>query len=81
MPRWLRGSQELEPGWCNDGLTLRDLEAIYIRDTLQRCEGNRTEAARELGINPSTLFRKLKSLGISGSTGNGRRRAVLPQKG
>ena len=81
LPPWLRGSQEPEPDWCQDSLTLRDLEAIHIRDTLHRCDGNRTEAARELGINPSTLFRKLKSLGIAGETGNGRRRAVLPQKG
>jgi DNA-binding NtrC family response regulator len=46
------------------GLNLRTLEAIHIADAIRRHGGNRTAAARELGINPSTLFRKIKSLGI-----------------
>ena len=46
LPPWLRGPQESDPGCCHEGLTLRDLEAIYIRDTLHRCNGNRAEAAR-----------------------------------
>ncbi len=44
--------------------TLKALEAIHIEDSLRRHDGNRTSAAKELGINPSTLFRKLKSLGL-----------------
>jgi len=47
-----------------DGLTLRALEQTHIADAIRRHGGNRTAAARELGINPSTLFRKIKSLGI-----------------
>ena len=35
-----------------------------IEQALRRHEGNRAAAARELGINPSTLFRKLKTLQI-----------------
>ncbi len=50
------------------GLTLRELEAIHIADALRRHENNRAAAARELGINASTLFRKLKTLGISTET-------------
>ena len=46
------------------GLTLRELESIHISDALRRHDGNRAAAARELGINPSTLFRKLKTLGL-----------------
>jgi transcriptional regulator with PAS, ATPase and Fis domain len=46
------------------GLTLRELEAIHIADALRRHKNNRAAAARELGINPSTLFRKLKALAI-----------------
>jgi DNA-binding NtrC family response regulator len=53
---------------------LRDLETLHIRDALRRCRGNRAAAARELGINPSTLFRKLKSLRIPLAEGDGRRR-------
>jgi len=42
--------------------TLSDLEAIHITDALRRHNGNRSAAARELGINPSTLYRKIKHL-------------------
>jgi PAS domain S-box-containing protein len=80
LPPWLPGPQESDSGCCHEGLTLRDLEVIHIRDTLQRCNGNRAEAARELGINPSTLFRKLKSLNISSETRRGRRPTVLARK-
>jgi len=38
--------------------TERDL----IRSTLERCRGNRTLAARELGMHRTTLWRKLKGL-------------------
>lgn len=45
-------------------LTLRELERLHIEDALRRCGGNRKAAAHELGIDPSTLFRKLKQRGI-----------------
>jgi transcriptional regulator with PAS, ATPase and Fis domain len=44
--------------------TLRQTEALMIERALRRNKGNRTAAAKELGINASTLFRKLKSLNI-----------------
>lgn len=47
-----------------DGMTLEAMERLLIADALRRHAGNRTAAARQLGINPSTLFRKLKALGI-----------------
>jgi two-component system NtrC family response regulator len=40
--------------------TLEEVEAFWIRHTLEHCGGNRTQAARQLGIDPSTLWRKLK---------------------
>ena len=43
---------------------VRNLEAILFVDAVRRHNGNRAVAARELGINPSTLFRKVKALGI-----------------
>jgi PAS domain S-box-containing protein len=46
------------------GTTLKDWEVVHILDAVRRHEGNRAAAARELGINPSTLFRKVKALGI-----------------
>jgi len=44
--------------------TLRQMEVLMIERALRRNDGNRTAAAKELGINASTLFRKLKSLNI-----------------
>ena len=44
--------------------TLRQMEALMIEKALRRNDGNRTATAKELGINASTLFRKLKSLNI-----------------
>jgi len=44
--------------------TLRQMEAMMIEQALRRNHGNRTATAKELGINSSTLFRKLKSLNI-----------------
>lgn len=46
-------------------LTLKELEAIHIAEAVRRHGGNRNTAAEELGIDPSTLFRKVKSLGIT----------------
>lgn len=43
------------------GLTLDAMEELLIREALERHGGNRAAAARELGINASTLFRRLKA--------------------
>jgi PAS domain S-box-containing protein len=44
--------------------TLKQMEAVMIEQALRRNDGNRAAAARELDINPSTLFRKLKTPGL-----------------
>ncbi|MBN2412927.1 sigma 54-interacting transcriptional regulator [candidate division KSB1 bacterium] len=43
---------------------LKSVEAQTIIDALKRNQYNRLAAARELGIHKSTLFRKIKQLGI-----------------
>ncbi len=40
--------------------TLAEVERFWIEQVLKRCGGNRTHAAQQLGIDPSTLWRKLK---------------------
>jgi DNA-binding NtrC family response regulator len=50
------GHMQLEPG-----LSLREVERRYILRTLQRVKGNRTEAARVLGISIRCLQYKLKA--------------------
>jgi Nif-specific regulatory protein len=39
---------------------LREVELDYLRHVLARCDGNRSQAARVLGIGRNTLLRKLK---------------------
>jgi len=45
-------------------VTLEEMEKIFITNALKQNNGNRTGAAKQLGIHKSTLFRKLKSLNI-----------------
>lgn len=54
------------------GMTLEAMERLLIGDALRRCKGNRKEAARQLGIHPSTLFRKVKALRIELPAADGR---------
>ena len=44
---------------AEDGMDLEELERRYIRVILERCQGNKAKAARILGIDRSTLWRKL----------------------
>ena len=52
------------------GMSLAEMEKLLIREALRRHKGNRTKAARQLGINPSTLYRKMKALGIQAGEEN-----------
>jgi DNA-binding NtrC family response regulator len=46
------------------GRTLESIESAAIRQTLQQFAGNKTQAARALGIAPSTLYAKLKKYAL-----------------
>jgi DNA-binding NtrC family response regulator len=46
-------------------LKMRDLERRAIEQALKRHEGNRTHAAKELGISLRTLQYRLKEYGLS----------------
>ena len=48
--------------------TVDDFERKLIEDTLRSHNWNRTRAAAELGMHATTLWRKLKKLGISPPT-------------
>ena len=62
LPAHLRGTTAIQGMRLPQGLTLEAMETVLIRNALKRHGGSRKAAANELGINPSTLFRKIKSL-------------------
>ncbi|MGD8189099.1 sigma 54-interacting transcriptional regulator [Brevibacillus ginsengisoli] len=67
-----RSSNTPEPNPSKNKLTdkrklkevLDDAERTHIRLVLEQCQGNRTEAARELGVSLRNLYYKLEKLGI-----------------
>ncbi len=52
-------------GYATPELTLPELEKLHILATLERCGGNRTHAAKRLGIAVRTLRNKLHEFGLS----------------
>jgi PAS domain S-box-containing protein len=76
--------QHLPPEFCADATprsekegtarSLRAVEAHHIADALRRHDGNRTAAARELGIHTTTLLRKMRAFGIEPPARDGRSR-------
>ncbi len=74
LPQYLRDRSLHDlPGGLG-GTSLKSMERILIEESLRRHAGNRTLAARELGINQSTLFRKIKSLRVEVPERDGRQR-------
>jgi DNA-binding NtrC family response regulator len=45
-------------------ITLEEMERRYVRRVLVACRGNKTHAAKILGLDRRTLYRRLESLGI-----------------
>ena len=63
LPPELRPASARTDG-AGGSMRLRSMERRLIEAALERHNGNRTRTARELGIDPSTLYRKLKYLEI-----------------
>jgi transcriptional regulator with PAS, ATPase and Fis domain len=64
LPSHLLEETHSQAATSNSSMTLQELEIMHITNALTHHRGNRTAAAKALGINPSTLFRKIKNLGI-----------------
>ena len=64
----ITGATQLQP--CS----LRAMEKHLIAETLRRCGGHRGRAARELAIDASTLYRKIRALGLDVPPSDGRSR-------
>ncbi|MBI4445286.1 MAG: sigma-54-dependent Fis family transcriptional regulator [Acidobacteria bacterium] len=58
LPAYLRG-RDASSG-ADKKMSLREIEEAHIRSILGLCEGNRSQAAKILGISQTTLWRKLK---------------------
>jgi PAS domain S-box-containing protein len=71
LPPEMRPPQ-LAGGDSLDHVSLRTMEQLMIKDALHRNDGNRTLTARDLGVNPSTLYRKIKAYGIAVPQQDGR---------
>ncbi|MDD2603396.1 MAG: sigma 54-interacting transcriptional regulator [Desulfobacterales bacterium] len=59
-------------------MTLKAMERLMITEALRRHGGNRQQVAAELGIDPSTLYRKIRALKIASPTVDGRGRRFKP---
>jgi PAS domain S-box-containing protein len=75
LPRELR--PHTNSGAASDPpISLDSVEKLFITEALQRHNGSRKFAAKDLGINVSTLYRKIKALHIDtpDTDGRGRRK-------
>jgi PAS domain S-box-containing protein len=64
LPPQLRAGEGETSAGLPAGRTLAAMEKLHLQDALRRHHGNRAAAARELGMDPSTMFRKIKALGL-----------------
>jgi DNA-binding protein Fis len=61
MPASITGKSA---GMPDDLLSLDDLERLHILRVLEACAGQKTKAAAILGINRTTLWKKLRHYGL-----------------
>ncbi len=59
------GSEEIDINTEKLEGAVQGFEKHHIQSMLKRTDGNKSEAARLLGIDPSTLYRKMERLGLS----------------
>ncbi|MBN1125144.1 MAG: sigma 54-interacting transcriptional regulator [Sedimentisphaerales bacterium] len=67
LPSSMRPVLEDKLAQDSEPATIKQVELALIKQALKRNKGNKTAAARQLGINKSTLFRKMKALDIDKS--------------
>jgi sigma-54 dependent transcriptional regulator, acetoin dehydrogenase operon transcriptional activator AcoR len=60
LPGYMRGSKREAITVPGELRTLKELEAVAITNTLERCEYNISKSARTLGISRNTLYGKIK---------------------
>jgi len=64
LPSSVRPALKAESAQDSEPATIKQMEIILITQALRRNKGNKTAAAKQLGIDKSTLFRKMKTFDI-----------------
>ena len=64
LPSSVRPALKKENAQDSEAATIKQMEIILITQALRRNKGNKTGTAKELGIDKSTLFRKMKVFDI-----------------
>ena len=65
LPSSVRPALKKENAQDSKPATIKQMEIILITQALRRNNGNKTATAKELGIDKSTLFRKMKAFDIT----------------
>ncbi|MBN2456147.1 MAG: sigma 54-interacting transcriptional regulator [Sedimentisphaerales bacterium] len=68
LPLSVRPALKSESTEDSEPTTIKQMEIILITQALRRNKGNKTAAAKQLGIDKSTLFRKMKAFAIKPET-------------
>jgi len=71
QPKHLGLATQLAPALpaAEEDLSLQALEKAHISRVIRETDGNRSQAARLLGVNRTTLYNKLRRYGLSASAG------------
>jgi len=64
LPASIRPSSKMDKTKVGEPATIKQMEIILITQALRRNKGNKTATAKQLGIDKSTLFRKMKAFDI-----------------
>ncbi len=64
LPASIRPISKLDKTKVGEPATIKQMEILLITQALRRNKGNKTAAAKQLGIDKSTLFRKMKAFDI-----------------
>jgi len=68
LPSSVRPVLKKENAEDSEPATIKQMEIILITQALRRNNGNKTATAKELGIDKSTLFRKMKAFAIKSNS-------------
>ena len=64
LPASVRPTLKKDEPESSQPTTIKQMEIVLITQALRRNNGNKTATAKELGIDKSTLFRKMKAFDI-----------------